>query len=173
MKRKLEIAANVTVIVVALVVGGVVLDRHIENAHTPNMVAVGDHLPATAGVDWSQHQHTLVLALNTGCHFCQDSLPFYQKLEQALRPGADDLDMVALYPNDAEAVRRFNTEGSLKIRTVAAAPFDKLHIAGTPTLMLVDAQGRVERTWVGLLSPRQELELLATISGNQINLKGE
>jgi hypothetical protein len=166
MKSKLEAIANVAVILVALAVGGPVLERYIESARAPKQVAVGDHLPAIAGVDWSEHRHTLVLALNTGCHFCQDSVPFYQKLASS-HAVARDLDVVAIYPNDVDSVRQFNTQRALPIRSIANARFEGLHIGGTPTLLLVDNAGWVERAWVGLLTARQELDVLAMISGTQ------
>jgi hypothetical protein len=57
-----------------------VLTRYAESYRAPRAVAAGDHLANLPGIDWSQHRRTLLLVLNTGCHFCQDSVPFYQKL---------------------------------------------------------------------------------------------
>ena len=39
-------------------------------------------------------------------------------------------------------------------------PLIKLKISGTPTLMLVDRSGTVLNAWIGMLSPRQELEVI-------------
>jgi hypothetical protein len=33
-------------------------------------------------------------------------------------------------------------------------------ISGTPTLLLVDRSGTVLNAWIGMLSPRQELEVM-------------
>ncbi len=165
MKTKLEAIANVIVIVVALAVGYVELTRYEPSHRAPRSVAPGDRLAKISGLDWNQHRRTLVLVLNTGCHYCQDSVPFYQKLSQAQRAGRDDLEMVAVFPNEEETVRQFNAHEALAIRSIAAAPFDKLHVVATPTLILVDGEGRVQRSWVGLLTPRQELELINMVSG--------
>jgi len=165
MRRNLEIVANVTVISMALVVGFVVLTDYVRSYHTSHSIAAGDRIANIPGVDWTQHPRTLVLALNTNCHYCQDSLPFYQKLAQAQGSGSEDLELVAAFPNDAKQVRKFTRDEPLPIKSVSSVAFDKWHVAGTPTLLLVDAQGRVERTWVGILTARQELELLAIVSG--------
>ena len=61
MKAKLEAIANVTVIVIALAVGGVVLTRYAVSYRAQRWVAVGDHLAKLPGLDWSQHRRTLVL----------------------------------------------------------------------------------------------------------------
>jgi hypothetical protein len=91
MKTKLEAIANVTVIVVALAVGYVVLGRYVAAYRTPRPIAAGDRLAAIPNLDWKQHRHTLVLALNTGCHFCEQSVPFYQRLADMQTTGGDDL----------------------------------------------------------------------------------
>lgn len=165
MKTKIEGIANVAVILVALAVGFVTLRGKISSPHTPRSLAAGDRLVQVPGIDWSRHRRTLVLALNTGCHFCQDSAPFYQRLTQAQRPAADDVDIVAVFPNDAEAVQQTLKDEGLALRSIAAVELEKFGVTGTPTLILVDSQGRVERTWFGLLTPREELEVMGVVSG--------
>jgi thiol-disulfide isomerase/thioredoxin len=166
MRAKLEAIANVMVIAVALVVGYVLLREKVAGPRIPRSVAAGDHLARIPGIDWSGHRRTLVLALNSGCHFCQDSVPFYQRLAQAERPRGGALEIVAVFPNDPEVVRQVMDQEGLDIRSIPAVPLEKLGIFGFPTLLVVDGQGRVERSWVGLLTPRQELEVLNAVSGS-------
>jgi hypothetical protein len=166
LKTKLEAIANVIVIVMALAVGGVVLTRYAASHHTPRSVAAGDHLARSPGLDWSQHRHTLLLVLNTGCHFCEDSVPFYQKLVQARRHDSVGIDVVAVFPNEAEIVRQFTTEENLAIRSVPGVPLDKLGVNATPTLILVNDEGQVQQSWVGVLTARQEIEVLKLASGS-------
>jgi thiol-disulfide isomerase/thioredoxin len=174
MKMHFEAVANVSVIVVGLLVGVVVLREKLAAPHVPPSIAAGDRLPQVSGIDWSRHQRTLVLALNTGCHFCQDSAPVYQKLAQAQKPATDDMEIVALFPNDTEAVRQLVKDEGLSFRTVSGVPLEKLGVTGFPTLLIVGRDGRVERTWLGLLTPREELEVLSAVSGrDQTSLASE
>jgi hypothetical protein len=166
MKTKIEAIANVTVIVVALALGCVVLNRYVASSRAPRSVAAGDRLAKIPGLDWNQHRRTLVLVLNTGCHFCQDSIPFYQKLAQAQRPGRDVPEIVAVFPNEAEMVRQFTAHEGLTIQSVPGVPLEKLHVNGTPTLILVNREGLVERSWIGVLTARQEMDLLKLASGS-------
>jgi hypothetical protein len=166
LKTKLEAIANVSVIVMALAVGGVVLTRYATSYHTPRSVAAGDHLANFPGLDWSQHRRTLLLVLSLGCHFCQDSIPFYQKLVQARAHDNDGIEVVAVFPNEAEIVRRFTTEENLAIRSVPGVPLDKLGVKATPTLILVNDEGQVQQSWVGVLTARQEIEVLKLASGS-------
>lgn len=161
MKAKLEAVANVVVIVVALAVGYVVLGRYVSE-YRARPVAIGDRLATIPNLDWKQHRHTLVLVLNTGCHFCEQSIPLYRSLDERLEHGGIDLDLVAVFPNDPAQVRQFMSTESLQVRSVAAVPLEKLRVNATPTLILVDNSGRVERAWIGMLSPPEQLELFNT-----------
>lgn len=164
MKAKLEAIANVAVIFVALAVGYVVLGKYVSE-YRARPVAAGDRLAAIPNLEWKQHRHTLVLALNTGCHFCEQSVPFYQSLSERLQHSGIDLDLVAVFPNDAAQIQQFMSKESLRVRSVAAVPLEKLRVNATPTLILVDNTGRVERAWIGMLSPPEQFELFKTAFG--------
>jgi hypothetical protein len=92
MRAKLEAVANAAVILMAFAVGYVALARYAAANHAPRSVAAGDRLARVPGLDWNQHEHTLVLALNTGCHFCEQSVPFYQRLAEAHAPRENDVE---------------------------------------------------------------------------------
>ena len=49
------------------------------------------------------------------------------------------------------------------IEDVRQARFRNLDIEGTPTLILVDQDGRVESKWLGKLSPQREVEVFRAI----------
>jgi len=163
MKTRLEAIANVTVIVVALALGYVVLGRYVSE-YRARPVTPGDRLAAIPNLDWSQHRRTLVLVLNTGCHFCQQSVPFYQKLASAQPAARDDLALVAVFPNDPDTVLHFLTREDLRIRSVSAVALDRLRVDATPTIILVNSDGRVERAWIGALTPSEELDVLKATS---------
>ena len=78
MKGKIESATNIIVILFAVIVGSVFLkDRLSTPAPEPDAVKAGDKLASLDGWDWAAHDQTLVLGLRKGCHFCEDSAPFY------------------------------------------------------------------------------------------------
>jgi hypothetical protein len=82
MKTKIESAANLIVIFVAVVVASFFLkDRLFSPAPSePDAIKAGDKLANLGSWNWGEHDQTLVLALRKGCHFCEDSVPFYQRL---------------------------------------------------------------------------------------------
>lgn len=166
MKTKVEAIANVIVIVAALLVGYVVLTRYVAAYRAPRSVEAGDRLASFPGLNWNQYRHTLVLALNTGCHFCEESVPFYRRLADTQESGGSDLAIVAVFPNDREMVRQFMLQGRLSIPSVAGTPLEKLRVVATPTLILVDREGRVERSWIGTITHSEELDLLTAASAS-------
>ena len=161
MKGKIEAAANVIVILFAVIVGSVFLkDRLSTPAPEPDAVKAGDKLASLDGWDWAAHDQTLVLGLRKGCHFCEDSAPFYQRLSAQQQQGGSNSSIVAVFPDTADAVKEVVQSEGLGVHALAGVPLERLKISGTPTLLLVDRSGTVMNAWIGLLSPRQKLEVM-------------
>ncbi len=165
MKSKVEVAANVAVILLAVVIGSVFLkDRFATPGPGPNEVKVGDQLAGLHEYSWKAHERTLVLALKNGCHFCEDSMPFYRrlaKLEQSNQIGAH---LIAVFPDDPAVVRQVVETQQLAIEVVPGFELGRVKVQATPTLMLVDEQGRVSKVWMGELPAAEEAEVIAAIS---------
>lgn len=169
MKPKLETIANFAVIIAALAVGYAVLRERLAAPRIPRSVSAGDRLAPVAGVNWTAHRRTLVLALNTACHYCRDSAPFYRKLAHVQHAAGNYPEIVAVFPNEPEAVRQFAREEGLALRSIAATSLERLGVVATPTLLLVDREGQVERAWVGVLTSDEERDVLqvATRTGGE------
>ena len=171
MKTKIEVAANIIVIVFAVVVGSVFLkDRMAPLAPEADAVKAGDKLTNLDGWDWGGHDQTLLLGLRKGCHFCEDSAPFYRRLIAQQQQGGSNSTIVAVFPDGADAVKEVVESEGLGVPALAGVPLETLKISGTPTLLLVDKSGTVVNAWIGMLSPRQELEVIKaattrTVSG--------
>jgi thioredoxin-related protein len=164
-KAKIEVIANLTVVLLAVVIGSIfVKDRFFSPGLQMNEVKVGDKLTHLDGWDWSAHDRTLVLVLRKGCHFCEDSAPFYQRLITKRQQEGSDTALVAVFPDAADAVQEVVKSEGLDVRTLTGVPLEGLKVLGTPTLLMVDNKGTVLNTWMGVLSPRQELEVMKAIS---------
>jgi thioredoxin-related protein len=140
------------------------MDRFAAPGLGPNEVKAGDQLPGLHAYNWKAHDRTLVLALRNGCHFCEDSMPFYRrlaKLEQSNQTGAH---LIAVFPDDPAVVRQVAEAQQLTIEVVPGTELGQVKVQGTPTLMLVDEQGRVSRVWMGELPSAEEAEVIAAIS---------
>lgn len=165
MRAKIEVAANIFVILLAVVIGSVYLrDRFSAHGPESNEVKAGDRLPRLDGWDWGAHDRTLVLVLKKGCQFCEDSAPFYQRLVAQQRPDGLDAAIVAVFPDAADAVNEVVQSEGLAVHALAGVPLELLKVSGTPYLLLVDRSGTVLNAWIGMLSPKQELEVLRAVA---------
>ena len=161
MKAKVEVAANVLVILLAVVIGSVFLkDRFATPSSGPNEVKAGDRLIGLDGWDWGAHDRTLLLVLRKGCHFCEDSAPFYQRLVAKQQQDGSNTAIVAAFPDAADTAKEVVQSERLGVQVLAGVPLKRLKVSGTPTLLLVDRNGTVLNAWIGMLSPRQELEVM-------------
>ncbi len=160
MKTKIEWVANVVVVLLAVVIGSVFLkDRFSTPAPESNYVKAGDRLPSLNGWDWSAHDRTLVLALRKGCHFCEDSAPFYQRLIAQQQDGSNTA-ILGVFPDAVDAAKEVVQSEGLGVHVLAGVPLERLKVSGTPALLLVDRRGKVLNAWMGMLSPRQELDVM-------------
>jgi hypothetical protein len=163
--KKLEVLANVAVIVTSVVVCTVLVRRYL--LMPTNQAAIVKAAPVStndssspkrsiepgtkislAGVDWSKSSRTLLLALSTTCHFCTESAPFYQKLQQQKR---QDVRLLALLPQPLQESRSYLDKLGVKVDELTQSPLSSVSASGTPTLMLIDNQGTVIDSWVGKL----------------------
>jgi thioredoxin-related protein len=161
LKAKIEMVANVVVILLAVAIGFVFLkDRFANPDPEPNEVKAGDRLMSLEGWDWSAHDRTLLLVLRKGCHFCEDSAPFYQRIVAKQQQDRSNTAIVAALPDAADAAKEVVKSERLEVQALAGVPLGRLKVSATPTLLLVDNSGAVLNTWVGLLSPQEELEVM-------------
>jgi thiol-disulfide isomerase/thioredoxin len=95
-------------------VGSVFLkDRLLNVPLQANEVKAGDRLTPLKGWNWSAHDRTLVLALRKGCHFCEDSAPFYQRLVGKQADHGTNVAIVAIFPDLAAQLQQWLGTGKL------------------------------------------------------------
>lgn len=169
MGQKLEQLTNIAIIAFVLVVGGLYLkDRFHPPVQTNRLqipeIKTGDILPSLPGYDWRSSGRTLLLALRNGCHFCEESAPFYKKLEDLKKAGnLKDIRIVAIFPDDQRVAQRMMQKEGLALDIIPAVNFQALKIEGTPTAILADQDGRVVKSWIGKLPEAQQNGLLEAI----------
>lgn len=150
LKEKLEVVTNIMVIAGVLVFGGVLYWLYTNHAKSlPEAPAVGTVLPALPGYSWDGHSQSLLLALRKGCHFCEDSMPFYRELLKTEKSGGSKARLVAVLPDSETDATRVVRDAQLDVPMVAPFQLQEIRVTGTPTVILVDGKGTVEKVWVG------------------------
>ena len=167
MKAKVETVTNIVILLFVLVVAGVYAKNNFFSGH-PIPIKAGDRAPVLTGYDWALHPRTLVLALRHGCHFCEESAPFYKRLvdlEQNGRLGG--IHIVAVFPDDKATVEKTLQEEGWQVDYRPAVPLQNFKVAGTPTLVLVDGNRKVLDVWLGKLNPNEEGRVIDSLTNTQ------
>ncbi|HEX7154284.1 MAG TPA: hypothetical protein VF618_22540 [Thermoanaerobaculia bacterium] len=159
MGRKLEVAANVAILIVA-VLAGVLLVR---NLMAPKKAAARSsvEIPAGTKLPLPFEGKTAVLALSTNCHYCTESAPFYRRLSGELAKRGVHLTIVM--PQPPEEGRGYVRGLGLDAADVRQVSLRALNIRGTPTLLLVDKGSVVSEAWVGMLTPEREQDVVEAV----------
>ena len=164
MHKKLELAANAAIIIVAILLGVVLVRNYLlpqpkaQQEGAPSSIARGTRLSLT-GVDWTASRKTVVLALSTRCHFCTESAPFYQRLARE-NTKIGNARIVALFPQPVSDGQKYLSDLGVTVDSVLQTSFDKIGVVGTPTIILADEAGAVIDSWRGKLTTDKETEVL-------------
>jgi hypothetical protein len=152
--------------------GGSLSQIEIINSYTPVKIPkrqthgseegrpMGQTLAPLPGYSWSRYPKTLVIAIRRGCPYCDASLPFYRRLGEQEKSNVLRVHVLVVMPNDASWGSGFLEKNEVEVEGIFGQRLDALRVSGTPTVLLLDSSGRIERTWVGLLSPRREQEVM-------------
>jgi hypothetical protein len=164
LKKVFEVSLNVLVGLAAVLVIYQVVAQHRVSRPRYTGVAAGDRLPYIDGVAWGEHQSTLLLAVRKGCHFCEESMPFYRRLAALRDQHQIDTQLVAVFPDSEGEARGVLKNARLdSIGLASGVPLSRINVTGTPTLLLVDKRGMVSRAWSGELTPDGEGEVLKAL----------
>lgn len=160
MYKKIELLANVAIIVVAVLIGGVFIKKYFfdTRSHQPVKITAGTKV-SLQDVDWAKNGQTLLLVLQKGCHFCAESAPFYQGLTREME-SSKSTKLIAVLPQEVSESQQYLADLKVPINEVKKINPNFLGVSGTPTLILVNNAGEVIDSWTGKLPPDKEIEVL-------------
>lgn len=168
--KKIEIFTNIAIIVVALVLCAVLVKKFLltDEPTRKKDIAVGEKVDFEK-INWASNKNTLLLVLSKDCRYCTESLPFYQKISQEFGQ-SPSVKIAAVFPQDVPTAEEYLKTNKLDINQVYQANPSAVGAGGTPTLLLVDENGKVVDTWFGKLMSSDEeekvLNRLRSLSSN-------
>jgi hypothetical protein len=169
LRHTLEVTTNLAVLALCITIVVVLLRGHQTpqqvQGSTESRLAKGDVFPPIESVRYDATERTLVLALNTHCKFCRESLPFYRRLLSTQGQPNRSTQIAVIFPNTDSEVREFIEQAQLSVQAVAGQDFAKFQISGTPTLVLVGRDGKVRGLWAGELPAAGEKEVTSAMVG--------
>jgi hypothetical protein len=122
--------------------------------------AVGQTVAPLRGYSWSSHPETLVIAVRRGCPYCDASMPFYRQLGEQERSSRLRAHVLLVMPDDASYGSGLLSKDDVQVQGIFGQDLHALNVLGTPTVLLLDSSGRIEREWVGQLPPSGEKDVM-------------
>jgi hypothetical protein len=162
LEKRLEVAVNIAILCAFLMVAALAGQRF-WSARSGNRISdpeIGAKV-SLAGVDWSKSNRTLVMALSTTCHYCSESAEFYKRLLPAAT--SHGVPVVAVLPQTIPEAHSYLEGLGVHIQDVLQTPLAAVDAAATPTLLVVDSNGKISKAWVGKLAPEGENRVLASL----------
>jgi hypothetical protein len=167
-KSALDTLANIAIIIACVALVAMVARNMFfqpKPAPPPGAAAKGETLKALQAVLPAGSERTLVAAVAPGCHFCDESFPFYKTLIEQRNEKGSQVKFIAAVPGEdqKEPETAKLTGAGVTPDQMVAIDFNTIKVPGTPTLLLVDAKGKVLDVWVGKLDASGEKEVLARL----------
>ena len=165
--KKLEIVANIAIILVAITLVVVLAKRFVFTDRSQNQTAeqvqsnVGTKI-SQPDLDFSKSDKNLLLMLSNSCRYCTESAPFYKRLVQE-RTNRDSFRLTAVLPQPVSEGRTYLNGLGVNIDDIKQLSPGAIKVRGTPTLLLVNSAGVVTQEWLGILPPETENEVLSRL----------
>jgi hypothetical protein len=172
LNKKIELLANIAIIVVAILLGVIITNRYLLTAPPKPEAVEGARIKtgmklSLSGVIWDKADKTLLLVLSTNCRFCTESALFYQRLAQQ-KTGHMGVRLIAVLPQSVSESEKYLNDHGVFVDEVTQAVPTTVYARATPTLILVDRTGSVVESWVGKLPPEKEFEVMRRLWGERI-----
>lgn len=155
-RRYLEIAANLAIVIVAIIIIFTLIRSRWQTKPELEGPQVGTKI-ALSGMKWDDRA-TLVLALQQGCRYCDESAPFYRRLHDLRVASAPR--MLAVVPGDKDEVAQYLSKMGVRVDEVLNRSLADIKVTATPTLLLVNSSGKVTDVWVGKLNSLREEQVV-------------
>ena len=121
----------------------------------------GQQLPRLSAIDYKTTRATMLIALDTECQHCIKALTFYKEIARTAKP---NLQILAVFPNGNGSVQEYAKRHELGFATQSSVDLSQLNILATPTLILLDNDGRIVDFWIGGGLPDSQSEIMRTLS---------
>jgi thioredoxin-related protein len=171
-KSTLDTIANIAIIVVCIVAVVVLVNNFLQSRRAqggpggmPPEAKKGEQFADLQGAMPAGTEKALFVAVQPGCHFCNESMPFYKRLmDERNQKGSNVKVLAAVSSDEAKQpeMQKFS-EAGVTPDGIVKVDFAKIKVPGTPTLLLVDNQGKVLDVWVGKLDEKGEKKVIASL----------
>lgn len=131
-------------------------------AMPPMPFKVGQTLPGLDRSVFDRSDRTLLMLVQSTCQYCTASMPFYEKVAGLPKRGSA-FRLVAVTGDERGVSQRYLQGNKVMVDEIVTRP-SSMGAVPTPTLVLLDRQGKVRNIWVGQLPPATEEEVTSQLT---------
>jgi hypothetical protein len=124
---------------------------------------IEQHFAPLTGIDYKDSPRTLLVALNSKCIHCNESISFYKRIVESQRQGGS-ARVIALFSEPEAVVKPYLLQNQLDVIAAPSVDFNTANITATPTLVLVDRNGDILDFWIRKLSQETEQQVMKAIT---------
>lgn len=150
-RNRANLAANI-ILFAAVVIFMIFLVRHIiaNQDFTKTSLSSDGTIVSISGIDLSPFQQTIIVVLDKNCRFCKQQIPFYRQLAESSR--THNVKLIFAFPHNRQDGIDYLHAEQIVAKDAIRISMQSLDIRGTPTLLLLNSEGKILAKWVGELS---------------------
>jgi hypothetical protein len=170
LNRILEIAVNIVIILVGLAALTAFTINYVVMPAGPTFslgLVRGQKFTGSANINLPRSQSAILVALDTNCSSCEESLPLVKSLVSAKVDAQSSVYGIAVFPNSRADVDTFLQRHQLQIDSVTDSDLVALGVSSTPTVVLIDETGIIRDFWIGRMPPHTQEQLIALTTSSR------
>jgi hypothetical protein len=142
--KKTEPATNTLIIVVALALGGFLIQKYfflvLPTAPEQKSPAAGNKI-SDIDSDWSKSGKNVLLVLSESCRYSTESTNFYKGLIQQAKD--ENVKITALLPQSKEEAGKYPNDSVVSGIEIKPSRLDSLNVGGTPAIIVANDKGEI------------------------------
>lgn len=170
LKSYLELTTNVAVLLAAIAVLTALSWGYFAQKQKPSIrsgLQKGRVIAYLPEATLNDSRATLLIAMSINCHFCTESISFYNQLARAQQGLGSSPRIIAVFPEEDSEVKQYVRQNRLEVSSTAATDFRKLGVDTTPTMILIDKEGKIIDFWIGKIPEDVQQQVVESIVGTK------
>jgi len=166
-QRYMTIATNIAVLLASIVIiytcAWSYFVKRSKSQLTPGLHK-GQVLAPLPSYDYGSATQYLLIAMNPNCSYCNEGMPFYRELTRLPQPPDHPTRIMASFQIPLEEANQYIKQQQFDINTVAAVDFRSINVSATPSIILIDSNGKIMDFWIGQLSEDAKQQVIKAIT---------
>ena len=163
--RILNVFANISLIVIGTLLAGLIAYQiwGTGTVYESEYLESGERFKGLEEYNLTKKGHAILIGFDIDCPFSKKSLPFYKKLVRKSKGKYKDYEVIVLFKNQKDRVKRFLKEHDFNVRFIPNLELFGVGIDVTPTIILMHQDRSIIKAYIGFLNKNQQKDFITYI----------